>query len=185
MKKIAFTLTCTCLLVLIPLVSSIGGKLVFQKKKQAILTEVTNGVEVYACGTHPITVRVDISVESLEEPEHPKQFQSSQFCTLQPGEKTIVFYDRPHHKTLGLIDSYIILLPITFDITGVLILIGIHAFIILIIIIVNKTKIKKGKLDDIETILLVLLTIEICILYIIFMVIRIIWDPIEFTCLLG
>lgn len=180
MKKIVFIqFTCTFLFLLIPLGISIGGRLLFQEKKQVILTEVTNGIEVYACGTHPVSVLVEFWVESLEKPEHPKQFRSSQVCMLQPGEKTIVFYDKPHHKTLGLIDSDIALLPMTFNITGAIIPIGIQVFIIFIIIIANKTKIKKEELDKIAVILFVLLTVEVVLMFYIIGVIRIIFDPID------
>lgn len=181
MKKIVSTIIVTCILVVAPLMIAIKGRQEFQKKEQAIFNEVLDGVEVYACGTHPICVRVDIMVESLDY-ENLEKFEYTQFCELQPGEKTIVSYNRSNYKTCGLVDHHIILRPRIVDITGVLILIGIQFIILIVVEIVNK-KIKAKKLEYGIDLYSILFVIEITIWFMIYLVASIIFSPITMTLL--
>lgn len=98
-KKIALM----CLLIIVALVSFTGcGQVSIQD--QVKITEVTNGVEVYACGTYPVDVRVTILVAAGED----ESFESIQFYELKPGEKKVLRYKDDYFTILGLIDSKII-----------------------------------------------------------------------------
>lgn len=127
MKKV--TLVCLILMV-VALFSGCGQ---INPSEQAKLTLVDNGVEVSACGDHPVKVEANLLIDANGTAQK-EQFESQEECTLQPGESVVLTYDNPSCTVIDLLSYDIKLLPMKFDLDIIFwITLGIWVIISLIV----------------------------------------------------